>query len=78
MLFRSMSPWLILVGYGALIFLFNLKKNLNFGTIIFAMSALFGLVGAYASGHTLDEFVSNIVIAFVVAILLKRLHSKQA
>ena len=73
-----MSPWLILVGYGALVFLFNLKKNLNFGTVIFAMSALFGLVGAYASGHTLDEFVSNIVIAFVVAVLLKRLHSKEA
>jgi hypothetical protein len=37
------------------------------------MSALYGLVGAYASGHTLDEFVSNIIIAFVIAILLKKL-----
>lgn len=68
-----MSPWLILVGYGLLNFMLNLKKNLNFEVIIYSMSALFGLVGAYASGHTLDEFVSNIVIAFIVAILLRKL-----
>ncbi|HET6784704.1 MAG TPA: O-antigen ligase family protein [Erysipelotrichaceae bacterium] len=72
-----MSPWLILVAYGVFIFLMNLKKNLNFNTVIYAMSALFGLVGAYASGHTLDEFVSNIIIAFVIAILLKKLNNNE-
>lgn len=65
-----MSPWLLLLIYGVVLFLKNFKKLFNMRTSIFAMSLVLALVSAYASGHTLDEFVSTVVIAFIAAILL--------
>lgn len=66
------GPWLILTAVGAVFVLLRWKKCLNLEVMVLATSLCCGLGAAYLSGHTLDQFVTTMFMAFVAAILLDR------
>ena len=67
-------PWILFVIYGVINLLCNFKKLFKFDILIYATSLVFGLVAAYVSGHTLDEFTTNIFLALLVAMLLRSMY----
>ncbi|MBR5290118.1 MAG: O-antigen ligase family protein [Erysipelotrichaceae bacterium] len=71
------SPWLLITAYGVFLVLKKFKKTFRTDILVYAMSLCFGLASAYMSGHTLDEFSSNIFMAFLVGTLLIKLCEKE-
>ncbi len=63
------APWLLVTAYGAIRVLIQPKWYFKMDILLFAASLCFGLVSAYMSGHTLDEFSSSIFMAFLTAVL---------
>jgi len=70
------GPWLAVTLYGIFKVLRNYKECFRMDVLVFASSLCCGLAGAWTSGHTLDEFPSVILLAFVVGVLLMKVHQK--
>lgn len=66
-------PWVAITAIGAILVLIKWKKLINLEVMCLAMAAV-GIIGcAYTSGHTLDQFITSIFLAMLVAILLNRI-----
>lgn len=70
------GPWIAIVLYGVVQVLRRFKDYFRTDILVFACSVVFGLGGAYMSGHVLDEYTSSIFIAFLVSVLLMKLTQK--
>ena len=70
------GPWIAVVLYGVYQVLRRFKEHLRVDILVFACSLCFGLLGAYMSGHVLDEYSSSIFLAFLVGVLLMKLNKK--
>ncbi|MCI5773557.1 MAG: O-antigen ligase family protein [Erysipelotrichaceae bacterium] len=67
-------PWVLTTLAGAILVLVKWQKLLKLDVMVYAMSVVAMLGAAYTSGHTLDQFVTTIFLAMLVAILLNRIH----
>ncbi len=66
------SPWILVVVYGALMFLLKAKQMFTLENVTLALSLGLGLASAYVSGHVLDQFLTTVFMALITAILLNR------
>lgn len=67
-------PWILLTAGGAILVLIKWKKLINLEVMVYATSVVATLGCAYTSGHTLDQFVTTIFLAMLVALLLNRIN----
>lgn len=67
------GPWFVFLLYGVYKVLRYFKDNFREDILVFACSLCFGLVGAWMSGHTLDEYTSSVFMAFLIGVLLLKL-----
>ena len=66
-------PWVAITGIGAILVLIKWKKLINLEVMVLAMGVV-GMLGCgFMSGHTLDQFVTSIFMAMLVAVLLNRI-----
>lgn len=70
-------PWLAVMLYGAVQFLLHFKKLVNLENMIYAVSAALGFGSAWLSGHVLDQFVTSVFMAVLIAVLLNRVQEVQ-
>ncbi|MFV0380341.1 MAG: O-antigen ligase family protein [Anaerorhabdus sp.] len=72
----TLLPWLIL----ALLFIYKMfrgfKKYFNIEIIIYGSSLLMGFGVGYTSGHTMDQMLTSVWLAFICGILLNKLVLK--
>jgi len=68
------APWLAACLYGFLMFLKYRKQMINLENICLVMALGAGLGSAWLSGHMLDQFVTTIFAALIIAVLLNRVH----
>ena len=67
-------PWILICLYGLVQFIRNWKKLLNLENMMLIVSLGAGLGSAYLSGHMLDQFITTIFMALIVAVLLNRVQ----
>lgn len=67
----TLSPWILGLIYGIYCLFRNFKNMFNFKTSMFAFAYICGLVAAYTSGHTLDQYLTTTILALVLSVLLK-------
>ena len=70
-------PWVLIIIYGVYKVLRNFKKFVNLEIITYGFSLVAGMGCAYISGHTLDQFVTTMFMAFLVGILLNKVNEVQ-
>ena len=70
-------PWLMVLCYGIFKILIRFKENMKSHIIIYAMSFVFGILGAYVSGHTLDQFITTTFMALLVGKLLNEINNNR-
>ena len=68
-------PWILVVGVAAVLIILKWKKLFTLEVLVYAVAICAALGSSYMSGHTLDEFTSSIYMAFVMAILFRRIHT---
>ena len=66
-------PWLFFALIGIYLVLRNWKKYFDMETFCYSMGLLGGLGAGYISGHTLDQFTTNMVLAFICGVLFSKL-----
>ncbi len=67
----TVLPWiLILVGVIAIV-LIHWRKMFTFKVFMLIMALGIGLLSGYMSGHTLDEFMSTVILATISSFLIK-------
>lgn len=71
------APWLAVTLFGVFLVLKQFKKTFRTDILVYAMSLCCGLASAWMSGHTLDEFSSNLFMAYLVGVLLLKLTKKE-
>ena len=70
-----MLPWFIIFVYIGIKLLLGFKKGYwNLFNVALMMALGIGYISAYTSGHTLDELSSSMVIALLIAMLLKNMQ----
>ena len=67
-------PWIGVCLYGVFMFLKHWKQMISLENICLVMSLGAGLGSAWLSGHMLDQFVTTVFAALIVAVLLNRVH----
>lgn len=67
-------PWILICLYGLVMFIRYWKKLLNLENMMLIVSLGAGLGSAYLSGHMLDQFITTIFLALIVAVLLNRVQ----
>lgn len=72
-----MLPWLVLFIYLGMKVVLGFKKgSWNYLNIVLMMSFSMALLGAYMSGHVIDEISTSLLIALCVGVLYKRLKNE--
>ena len=66
------GPWVILTLGGAVLVLVRWKRCLTLSVMSMAMALCCGLFAAVFSGHTLDQFITTMLMAMLCAELLKQ------
>ncbi len=74
----TMAPWILVVLMGALLVLYKWKELFKLDVLTYAMVVVMGLGAGYTSGHTMDEFLTTMFMAFIVGILLTKIRSAYA
>ncbi len=69
----TIVPWIIVVGVCGLLVLIKWKKLLTLEITTYALVLLSAIGSAYISGHVLDQFLTTTFMAFILAILMKRI-----
>ena len=69
------GPWLYVTFAGIVLILRKFKQLLNMEVLCYGVAIIVALISAYLSGHTIDKFTTSIYMAFIVAILLRRIYS---
>jgi hypothetical protein len=67
-------PWLLVCLYGAYCFLRYRKQMFNLLNVCMVVSLGAGLGSAWLSGHMLDQFITSVFMAMVVAFLLNQVQ----
>ena len=75
-LFVTTLPWVFVVLTGMYLVLRKWKEHINLEILSYAIAVVSGLAAGYISGHTLDQFTTNLPLAFVCGILFKKLLKK--
>lgn len=70
----TVLPWLLITAVGAVLVLLKWKKLLRLDVLCYAMALGGGLVSAYISGHTIDQFLTTTFLALLVAVLLNQVQ----
>ena len=71
-----LCPWFIMLMYGLFKVLINFKNNSSMELLILAVSLLFGLVGALASGNVIDHYITTTFMAILTSLLLRLVNRK--
>jgi hypothetical protein len=50
------------------------KKKVNLELMCYASGLAFAFAAAYMSGHTLDQFMTTVMMALITAVLLNRVR----
>lgn len=67
-----MCPWIILLAYVGIRFLFGYKKGYwNYINLVLLMSICMGFICSYVSGHTFDELTTSMFISLCIGLLIK-------
>lgn len=67
----TVFPWIVILVGVIVVVLIHWKKMFTFKIFMLIMSLSVGLLSGYMSGHTLDEFMSIMVLATVSSFLIK-------
>ena len=67
-------PWLLIALYGVVMILKHFKKMVNLELMCYASGLAFAFAAAYMSGHTLDQFMTTVMMALITAVLLNRVR----
>lgn len=66
-------PWLLIVVFGFVLFVKKGKEVWTLENILMATILVMGLASAWISGHVLDQFMTSIYMAIVIAVLLRHI-----
>lgn len=72
----TLGPWIGLALVGIYGILRSFKKNFTFKNMSFAMAFCAGIGASYMSGHTLDQYLTTILLALIVAFLLNSIFNE--
>ncbi|MFI3284910.1 MAG: O-antigen ligase family protein [Erysipelotrichaceae bacterium] len=67
-------PWIVLLGYGVIMVLSHVKYYFKADILVLAFAFVCGLIGAYTSGHTLDQLIATTMMALIGAMLLRKIN----
>jgi hypothetical protein len=70
-------PWVFMVLVGIYLVLRKWKENFTLEIFCYSLAVIGGLGAGYISGHTLDQFTTNLLLAFACAVLFTRLLKKE-
>ena len=74
----TLGPWIALALAGIIGILKDFKKKFTFKNMIFAVSFCAGIGASYMSGHTLDQYLTTILMSLIVSVLLQSIFGKES
>ena len=75
-LIMTTLPWVFIVLIGMYLVLRKWKEFFTLEIFSHSIAVVCGLAAGYISGHTLDQFTTNLLLAFVCGILFRKLLKK--
>lgn len=64
------GPYIFILFYCGIKILLDLKNNFTMGNVMYGLSLLAALGMAYLSGHLMDEYITSLIMIYILASLL--------
>lgn len=64
------GPYIIILGYCGIKILLDLRNKFTMGNVMYGLSLLAALAMGYLSGHLMDEYITSLIMIYILASLL--------